>query len=168
MAEGEINIDNIIQRLLEGENLSENFAFQALMWLNLWDFKALANIKFEVIGIESDTWWAKSSGLVFFSPREQTWQDGADDWGWGERALSQVQGAVPPAAHPARAGGSLENMWWVDIWDFQDSSELRNVMAVYVYNIEHMCDCRENGLIPLLIHLMFINRLVSMFTSRQS
>ena len=28
MAEGEINIDNIIQRLLEGENLSEKFALQ--------------------------------------------------------------------------------------------------------------------------------------------
>ena len=31
MAEGEINIDNIIQRLLEGENFSENFASQAIM-----------------------------------------------------------------------------------------------------------------------------------------
>ena len=28
MAEGEINIDNIIQRLLEGENLLEKFALQ--------------------------------------------------------------------------------------------------------------------------------------------
>lgn len=35
MAEGEINIDNIIQRLLEGENLPEKFALQpAVMWLN--------------------------------------------------------------------------------------------------------------------------------------
>ena len=107
-----------------------------------------------MIWIESDIWWANSSGLDFFSPREQTRQDGADDWGRGERTLSQVQRAVPAAAHPARAGGSLENMRWVEKWDLQVSSKLRNVMAVY--DIEHMCEYRENGISPLLIHLMFI------------
>merc|ERR1712025_1495384 len=41
----------------------------------------------------------------------QARQDGPDDRGGGEGALSQVKGTLPPAAHPSRAGSSFENLW---------------------------------------------------------
>ena len=39
MAEGEINIDNIIQRLLEGENSGVISAFQAHVEVNSFNFQ---------------------------------------------------------------------------------------------------------------------------------
>ena len=44
------------------------------------------------------------------SAGQPAWQDGADVGGGGARPLSQVSRALPPAAHPTRAGGSTQNL----------------------------------------------------------
>ena len=87
MADGEINIDNIINRLLEGK-------------------KTLKPEKSRVIALAL----LINVCCRFFSAREPPWQDGADERSGGSGTVPKVQGDLPAAAHPARAGSAAQNL----------------------------------------------------------
>ena len=70
-------------------------------WWHLWT-------RMVKVGVRNDF-----SFCLYFSARMPSREDSPDDGGGGPGPLYQIQGDLPQPAHPARAGGTSEDLWSV-------------------------------------------------------